>query len=117
VKNAGNTCTTTTTTTTTTAAPTTTTTTAAPTTTTTTAAPYDIFIMTEYGCDAGSCVATGLEAYGAFPVGFVANPVRYYRPATPTGFAYQVGSIFPGGSPTIIMSATPFVSCPTAAGC
>jgi hypothetical protein len=96
---------------------TTTTTTAAPTTTTTTAAPYDVFFMTEYECDGGSCVATGLQQYGAFPVGFTANPIRYYRPATPTGFAYTVGSRFQSGTPYIIMSSTSFISCETAAGC
>jgi len=98
-------------------ATTTTTTTAAPTTTTTTAAPYDVFFMTEYECDGGSCVATGLQQYGAFPVGFTANPIRYYRPATPTGFAYTVGSRFQSGTPYIIMSSTSFISCATAAGC
>jgi hypothetical protein len=95
----------------------TTTTTTSTTTSTTTAAPYDIFFMTEYICDNGSCVATGEQKYGAFPVGFSANPIRYYRPATPTGFAYTVGSRFQSGSPAIIMSSTSFISCATAAGC
>jgi hypothetical protein len=109
----GTTCTTTT------VAPTTTTTTVAPTTTTTTtASPYDTYILTEYECDgAGGCVETGLQPYGAFPVGFTKNALRYYIPATPTGFAYRVGSLFQSGTPKIIMSTTSYISCPGVLGC
>jgi hypothetical protein len=78
---------------------------------------YDIYLMAEYGCDGIYCVDNGLEAYGAFTVGFSPNYTRYYATTSFTGVAYKVVTIFPSGSPAILMSSTPYVSCPTAAGC
>jgi hypothetical protein len=75
--------------------------------------------MFEYACDPETnlCVATGLEAYGAFTSGFSPNPTRYYKPTYFSGVAYKIGSIFQTGSPVIYMNSTPYVSCPTAAEC
>ena len=83
------------------------------------AATYDIYLMTEYTCnEAGdACEETGEEPYGAFPVNFTPNGTRYYRPSSPTGYAYKVGSIFQSGSPAILMSTVSYISCTTAAEC
>lgn len=78
---------------------------------------YDIYLMAEYGCDGFNCVNNELEAYGAFTVGFNPNYIRYYAPSAFTGVAYKVVTRFQSGSPAILMSSTPYVSCPTAAEC
>jgi hypothetical protein len=101
---------TTTTTTTSTSTSTTTTTTSSSTTTTTTTEPYVAYYADKFECS-GCTVDSNVQI--AFPTSFTPNPAKWYIPATPDGFSYQLnGGAAPG--PGLIMAIFDYNTCAAA---